>query len=55
MSATYNSNENWEIFEEIIENRGMTGIEVLEALTNWHGMQLLDYDCTENFIEEYGY
>lgn len=55
MNATHDSSKNWNIFEEIIEDRNMSGIEVLEALTNWHGMQLLDYDCTENFIEEYGW
>lgn len=53
--ASYDTNKNYNTIMEIITETGMTAEDVLNALTDWHGLQILDEEFTENFIEEYGY
>lgn len=51
--ATFDTAKNYDIFAEIIENNGLSGIDVLDFFTNYHGLQLLDENCTNDFIEEW--
>ena len=53
MKPSYDSNENWDIVMEIINDYRLDGEDVLRMLTDWHGLQLLDFDFTENLLTEY--
>ena len=44
---TNDSQENMLLLSEIIEEYGLTGEQVLDIFTNWHGTQL----CTQEFLE----
>ena len=49
--ASYDSSKNWETMEEIINDTGADGIQVLQWLTDWHGLDLLDKDFMQNLID----
>ena len=55
MIPTNDSSHNWEIIIQIAEGTGMDAEDMLRALTDWYGMQLLTKEFTEQFIEDYGY
>lgn len=49
--ASSNSSENYETMERIIEDCGFDGKDVLNLLTDWHGMCLLSKGFMENLID----
>ena len=49
--ASNNTNENWETMEQIISDTGADGMQVLQWLTDWHGLSLLNKDFMENLID----
>lgn len=49
--ASNNTSENFETMEQIIEEYGFDGVEVLKLLTDWHGLDLLSHDFMENLID----
>lgn len=49
--ATNNSNDNYATMEDIINDTGADGIQVLNWLTDWHGLDLLDEDFMQNLID----
>lgn len=51
--ATYDTSKNYEIFEQMIEEYNLSGIDILDFFTNYHGLQLLTEDCTQDFIDEF--
>lgn len=53
--AKTDTTENYDTILEIITETNMSAEDVLIAITNWHGLQILDKDFTKNFIDEYGY
>ena len=55
MKAAYDTSKNWETVMEIANDQNFDAEDMLRALTDWHGLQLLDYNFTENLMEEYGY
>ena len=46
-----NNSENYETMEQIIEECGLSGTDVLQLLTDWHGLDLVASDFMENLIE----
>ena len=44
--------KNYNIIEQAIEENDISAVEVLNAVVNWHGMQLLDDDFVELLREE---
>lgn len=42
--------DNYATMEQIINEYNLSGEEVLRYLTDWHGLQLLDYDFMDNLI-----
>lgn len=45
---------NYEIVEKLIKDRKISGADVLDAITNYHGMELIDAEFVDYFVEEYG-
>ena len=45
--------KNYETLSEAIRENGISAEELLNAFTNWHGMQILSDDFME-FLEEEG-
>ena len=43
--------QNWDTMIEIINDKNLSGEDVLRYLTSWHGMSLLDKDFMENLID----
>ena len=52
---TSDSQENMLLLSEIIEEYGLTGEQVLNLFTNWHGTQLCTKEFLENTMECEGY
>lgn len=48
-----NTQRNYETLSEAIKENGISAEELLDAFTNWHGMQILSDDFME-FMEEEG-
>ena len=55
MSISTNTTDNYEVMAQIIDTYNLSGTEVLDLLTDWHGLQLLDFDFMENLTECEGY
>ncbi len=49
--ASYDTNKNWNTMEEIIADNNLTAMDILQYLTDWHGLDLLNYDFMENLID----
>ena len=49
--ASDSSSENWETMKEIIDDYNLSGYDVLNLLTDWHGLCLLDKSFMENLID----
>lgn len=49
--ASTDTSTNYETMEQIIEENGLSGLDVLNYLTDWHGLSLLDFDFMENLID----
>lgn len=49
--ASDNDMENYETFCEIIQDTEMSAVDVLNALTNWHGMQLMSREFIQNYLD----
>lgn len=47
--------DNYNTFVEIINDYNLSGEDVLQLLTDYHGTQLLDRDFMENLIDCEGY
>lgn len=45
------TNKNYSILLEAIKTNGISAEDLLDAFTNWHGLQLLDDDFME-FLED---
>ena len=48
--ASTDTSENFNTMEEIINDTGADGMQVLQWLTDWHGLDLLDEDFMQNLI-----
>lgn len=46
--------KNYETLLEVIKANNISAEELLDAFTNWHGLQLIDDDFME-FLEDEGY
>lgn len=49
--ASWNTADNYSTMEEIIEDYKLSAIDVLDYLTNYHGLQLLSEDFMQNLID----
>lgn len=49
--ASFNTSENYETMLDIIRDNGLSGEDVLQLLTDWHGLDLLSQDFMENLID----
>lgn len=47
--------DNYNTFVEIIKTYALTGEEVLQLITDWHGLQLLTDEFMDNLKEVEGY
>lgn len=52
---TNDSYENMLLLSEIIEEYELTGEQVLDIFTNWHGTQICTQEFLENIVECEGY
>ena len=50
-NASDSSSENWDTMKEIIDDYNLSGYDVLNLLTDWHGLNLLDRGFMENLID----
>lgn len=51
MMYVNDTNKNYSILLEAIKTNGISAEDLLDAFTNWHGLQLLDDDFME-FLED---
>ena len=49
------SNKNYSSLCEIINERGLSGVDVLDLLTDWHGLQLCSREFCENLRDCEGF
>lgn len=47
-----NTHKNYETLSEAIKTNNISAEELLDAFTNWHGMQILSDDFMESLEEE---
>lgn len=47
------TNKNYSILLEAIKTNGISAEDLLDAFTNWHGLQLLDDDFMKFLEDEY--
>lgn len=47
------TNNNYRILLEAIKTNDISAEDLLDAFTNWHGLQLLDADFIEFLKDEY--
>jgi hypothetical protein len=50
-NASNDNSENYSTMEEIINDYNLSGIDVLNYLVDWHGLDLLSKDFMENLID----
>lgn len=51
--ASWDTRENYSLMVDIINEAGLTGVDVLDMLTNYHGLQLLSEEATRDMLGEY--
>lgn len=51
--ASWDTSENYGLMVDIINEAGLTGVDVLDMLTNYHGLQLLSEEATRDMLDEY--
>lgn len=49
--ASYDSTTNYETFMKMISDNGWSGEDVLNYLTDWHGLQLMSEEFIQNIID----
>ena len=49
--ASCNSSENYETFKEMINDNGWSAEDVLDYLTDWHGLSLMSEGFIQNLID----
>ena len=49
--ASYDTSTNYDTFMEMINDNNMSAEDVLNYLTDWHGLSLLSYDFIQNMID----
>ncbi len=49
--ASYDTNENYNTYMEIINRYGLSAEDVLNHLTDWCGLEILSHDFMENLID----
>lgn len=49
--ASYDTSKNYETFIEMINDNGWSGEDVLNYLTDWHGLSLMSEDFIQNLID----
>lgn len=52
--ASTDTSENFSAMEELIDECNLDANDILQYLTDWHGLQLLDRNFMENLFEELG-
>ena len=52
--ASVDTSENWDTMIELISEYNLDAEDILQYLTDWHGLQLLDSNFMENLFEELG-
>ena len=52
--ASVDTSENWDTMVELISEYNLDAENILQYLTDWHGLQLLDQNFMENLFEELG-
>lgn len=53
--ASVDTSENWDTMIELISEYNLDAEDILQYLTDWHGLQLLDSNFMENLFEELGF
>lgn len=51
--ASWDTAENYGLLVDLINEAGLTGVDVLDMLTNYHGLQLLSKEATADMLGEY--
>ena len=51
--ASWDTSKNYELLVHLIYRAGLTGVDVLDMLTNYHGLQLLSEEATRSMLGEY--
>lgn len=51
--ASWDTSKNYDLMVDFINEAGLTGVDVLDMLTNYHGLQLLSEDATRDMLDEY--
>ena len=49
--ASYDTSKNYETFMEMISDNGWSAEDVLNYLTDWHGLSLMSEDFIQNLID----
>lgn len=49
--ASYDTSENWNTMEKIIDDLNLDAKDILQYLTDYHGLSLLSYDFMQNLID----
>ena len=53
--ASVDTSENWVTMIELISEYNLDAEDILQYLTHWYGLQLLDSNFMENLFEELGF
>ena len=49
--TSYDTSKNYETFMEMISDNGWSAEDVLNYLTDWHGLSLMSEDFIQNLID----
>ncbi len=55
VNVTWDTEENYEILADLIEERNLSPFEVLDLFTTEFGLQLLSEEHTASMLEELGF
>ena len=45
------TSKNWDTMEEIIADKNLDAMDILQYLIDWHGLDLLSYNFMQNLID----
>ena len=55
VDVTWDTEENYRILADLIEERNLSPLEVLDLFANEFGLQLFSEEHTESMLEELGF
>lgn len=53
--ASWDTSKNYNTIYDLIKECGLSGTDVLDMFVNWHGLQLLSEEFTQDVLEEAGF